>query len=200
MKRFLALLLAILMLSLTFAGCKEAEPQKEPVEPEPPAVIEPVEERKAREYIELLDSLASLEWESPEEISPANFVFWYGYRIKDSSTEESPWKKYSIKDRDGVFFPQEEFEAAIQTCFDVSAEHLRSDPVFLKEEELYQTPAALYPLAARTYDITGFVRDGSVITVQYTITYPEYGDTEQMVLTAEETEEGVRFLSNLSRP
>ena len=50
--------------------------------------------------------------------------------------------------------------------FDVPAAHLRSDPViYLEAEQLYQTPAALMPLAESNFEITDVTEADSIIQV-----------------------------------
>jgi len=154
------------------------------------------DEEKAKECIKLLDPLLLQEWEKPEDIQPMNFVMWYGYKTQSLLTSEN----YCIDGRDGLFFPEEEFEAEIKKYFDVSVEYLRSDSsVYLKDEHLYQTPAALYPLVERTYDITNISFHGSVFHIEFTLNYVEQKAFKEMILTLEKVDEGVHFLSYTSK-
>lgn len=150
----------------------------------------------AREYIEFLDSLLLSEWESPGDISPMNFVMWYGYQIQNLSIMEN----YRIDGRDGLFFPYEEFEAEIKKYFDVSIEYLRSDPnVYLKDEHLYRIPAALTPLAETSYDITDVNCNGSIIKIEFSFNLVEKKLAKEMILTLEKVDGDIQFLSYSSK-
>ena len=71
--------------------------------------------------------------------------------------------------------------------------------VYLKDEHLYQTPAALYPLVERTYDITNISFHGSVFHIEFTLNYVEQKAFKEMILTLEKVDEGVHFLSYTSK-
>ena len=82
------------------------------------------DKRTCEKYIEELGFfLNSSDWETPSDISPSQFVMWYGYRVSDLPTVS----EYMIDDKDGLFFPEQEFEEVIFKYFAVSPDYLRSD-------------------------------------------------------------------------
>ena len=161
-----------------------------------PSTSDTISFEQAKECIQFLDALLLSEWETPQDISPMNFVFWYGYQIMDSGTLE----EYFIDGREGPFFPAEEFETKIRKYFDVSVEHLRSpSAIYLEDEQLYTPQAALMLLTERSYDVTDIKQNGSVISIEFTFTYTELHKSKNVVLTLEKVGDGVRFLSFCSR-
>ena len=161
-----------------------------------PSTSDTISFEQAKECIQFLDALLLSEWETPQDIQPMNFVFWYGYQIMDSGTLE----EYFLDGREGPFFPAEEFETKIRKYFDVSVEHLRSpSAIYLEDEQLYTPQAALMPLTERSYDITDIKQNGSVISIEFTLTYTELHKSKNVVLTLEKVSDGVRFLSFCSR-
>ena len=157
-----------------------------------PSTSDTISFEQAKEFIQFLDALLLSEWETPQDIQPMNFVFWYGYQIMDSGTLE----EYFLDGREGPFFPAEEFETKIRKYFDVSVEHLRSpSAIYLEDEQLYTPQAALMPLTERSYDITDIKQNGSVISIEFTLTYTELHKSKNVVLTLEKVSDGIRFLS-----
>ena len=73
-------------------------------------------------------------WENPEDIEAKMYVIWYHFRLCENLTEEE-WEKY--KAEIGVTYPQEELEAYVQNCFDVSSEHLRTFQNYDSEKGVY---------------------------------------------------------------
>ncbi len=136
--------------------------------------------------------MSSNGWETAEDLSPTDYVMWYGYRVYDlpSSAE------YQIEGRDGLFFPAEELESQVASYFDVPAAHLRSDPViYLEAEQLYQTPAALMPLAESNFEITDVTEADSIIQITFTLDFVEFDLSREMTLTLEKTADSVHYLS-----
>lgn len=161
-----------------------------------PSTSDTISFEQAKECIQFLDALLLSEWETPQDIQPMNFVFWYGYQIMDSGTLE----EYFLDGREGPFFPAEEFETKIRKYFDVSVEHLRSpSAIYLEDEQLYTPQAALMPLTERSYDVTDIKQNGSVISIEFTLTYTELHKSKNVVLTLEKVSDGIRFLSFCSR-
>ncbi len=136
--------------------------------------------------------MSSNGWETAEDLSPTDYVMWYGYRVYDlpSSAE------YQIEGRDGLFFPAEELESQVASYFDVPAAHLRSDPaIYLEAEQLYQTPAALMPLAESNFEITDVTEADSIIQITFTLDFVEFDLSREMTLTLEKTADSVHYLS-----
>ena len=66
-----------------------------------PSTSDTISFEQAKECIQFLDALLLSEWETPQDIQPMNFVFWYGYQIMDSGTLE----EYFLDGREGPFSP-----------------------------------------------------------------------------------------------
>jgi len=154
------------------------------------------DKESCKKYIEELGFfLDSSDWETPSDISPSQYVMWYGYRVKDLSTVS----EYIIDDKDGLFFPEQEFEEVIFHFFGVSSDYLRSDPsVYLEAEHLYRTPAALMPLAESTVEILDVKQDGSTIRIEFALNFVEF-DSKNIVLEIVEKSDSFNFLSYKSR-
>lgn len=136
--------------------------------------------------------MTSADWKTAEDISPADYVMWYGYRMRDLPSCD----QYRIEGRDGLFFPAEEFESQVAGCFHVPAAHLRSDPVvYLESEQLYRTPAALMPLAETDFEITSVTEEDSLIRITFTLDLVAFDLSKEMTLTLEKTADSVYYLS-----
>lgn len=104
-----------------------------------------------------------------------------------------------IDDKDGLFFPEQEFEEAIFKYFAVLPDYLRSDlSVYLGAEHLYKTPAALMPLAESTVEILDVKQEGSTIGIEFVLNFAEF-DSKNIVLEIEESADGFEFLSYKSK-
>ena len=70
-------------------------------------------------------------WKSPEELSPGGYFSWFFSTTWD---EDYEYKKEAYKNPKGEnmgwFYPQDLYEGRIQEYFEVSTDHLRSDPLY----------------------------------------------------------------------
>lgn len=155
-----------------------------------------LDKETCKKYVEALGFfLNSSDWETPSEITPSQFVMWYGYQVNDLPTVG----EYLIDDKDGLFFPEQEFEEAISKHFAVTPDHLRSDlSVYLEAEHLYRTPAAIMPLAESTVEILDVIQEGSIISIEFSLNFAEF-DSRNIVLEVEESADGFKFLSYKSK-
>lgn len=141
MKKLSAILFAVLII---FAGCETAENL-------PDASVTPSESsdmvgellsqlslfdievaQAAAKNLDVLHNVGA--WENPEDIEAKMYVIWYHFRLCENLTEEE-WEQY--KAEIGVTYPQEELEAYVQNCFDVSSEHLRTFQNYDSEKGVY---------------------------------------------------------------
>ena len=70
-------------------------------------------------------------WETPEDLSSGNYFSWFFSTTWD---EDYEYKQEAYKNPHGEnmgwFYPQDLYEARIQEYFEVSTDHLRSDPTY----------------------------------------------------------------------
>lgn len=77
-------------------------------------------------YLEPYTELIYLDaWERPEDIPVSMFGAWYREHINQQTTVEERNERYGTGGQ-GWRYPAAEFEAYVQTYFDLSAEHLRT--------------------------------------------------------------------------
>lgn len=163
----------------------------------------PAEDVREDNYDEYIDQLGFLlnspDWQTVMEISPANYVMWYAMFVRNQHTSDDMYmSKYLVDNKDGLFFSADEFETGIARYFDVSLEHLRSDPIiYLESEELYRTPSALETLAETSFDITNVIKSEWVTQIEFVLNIGN--SSEKKVLTLEKTSNGRRYVSYVSK-
>ncbi len=211
-KKGLCILAVLLAACLCFGGCaerrsthtssiqSEADAEKSSHGGNSASIEESAEASGEQEQYETYVAqlgylLNSSGWETAADLSPTDYVMWYGYRMRDLPSSD----RYRIEGRDGFFFPAEEFESQVTSCFDVPVAHLRSDPVvYLEAEHLYRTPAALMPLAESSYEITSVTENSTTIQVEFTLDFVEFNRSKEMTLRLEKTADSIRYLSYYS--
>ena len=67
--------------------------------------------------------------------------------------------------------------------------------IYLEAEQLYQTPAALMPLAESNFEITDVTEADSIIQITFTLDFVEFDLSREMTLTLEKTADSVHYLS-----
>ncbi len=113
-------------------------------------------------------------WESPEEISADRYFSWYytGDWGEDWETQQelypSPIPGASADGSDSVLYPQDLYEGRIQQYFEVSADHLRSDPVYYHAD--YQGYSAnqwtMGKGIAPLLNMVEYTQEGDILTIQ----------------------------------
>ena len=159
-----------------------------------------VREDNYDEYIDQLGFLLnSPDWKTVMEISPTNYVMWYAMFVRNQHTSDDMYmSKYLVDNKDGLFFPSDEFESGVTKYFDISIEHLRSDPVIYHEvEQLYSTPSALETLAETSFDITNVIESEWATQIEFVLNIGN--SSEKKVLTLEKTSNGWRYVSYVSK-
>ena len=76
-------------------------------------------------------------WQHPEELHPGSFYTWRLCQMwSEDITYEERVEKYKspLGPDNGWFFEREEYEALVQSYFNISVEHLRSDPTYYSTE------------------------------------------------------------------
>lgn len=76
-------------------------------------------------------------WIDPYELTSSDYYIWYMTMMwKEDTTIEERQEKYKspLGENSGWFFPQDLFEPLVLKYFDVSVDHLRSDPNVYSEE------------------------------------------------------------------
>lgn len=136
-------------------------------------------------YIDQLGYLLnSPDWHAVTDISPTDYVMWYAFSVRDQHlSDEMHMSKYLIDNKDGLFIPADEFESEVRRHFNVSIEHLKSDPVIYHEtERLYSTPSALEQLAKSFYEITKVIEDDCTIQIDFVLTIENMSEAKTLVL------------------
>ena len=150
------------------------------------------EDMEYAQYISQLTWLLTSDDWVPSEITPTDYVMWYGYHVKTSGSVEA----YRREGEDGLFFPQEEFEQEVQKYFDVSTEHLRSDAeIYLADRKVYRTPVALYILSKKECTIKKVTDEDEKIEILFSLFYPESGNCSEIVLSIKKENDGFSYLS-----
>lgn len=150
------------------------------------------EDMEYAQYISQLTWLLTSDDWVPSEITPTDYVMWYGYHVKTSGSVEA----YRREGEDGLFFPQEEFEQEVQKYFDVSTEHLRSDAeIYLADRKVYRTPVALYILSKKECTIKKVTDEDEKIEILFSLLYPESGNCSEIVLSIKKENDGFSYLS-----
>ena len=150
------------------------------------------EDMEYAQYISQLTWLLTSDDWVPSEITPTDYVMWYGYHVKTSGSVEA----YRREGEDGLFFPQEEFEQEVQKYFDVSTEHLRSDAeIYLADRKVYRTPVALYILSKKECTIKKVTDEDERIEILFSLLYPESDTHSEIVLSIKKENDGFSYLS-----
>ena len=112
-------------------------------------------------------------WEGGENLAPGNYFAWF---FSTTMKEDYEYKREVYvhpKGEDyGWFFPQDLYEERVQTYFEVSVDHLRSDPAYYQAE--YQgyclgSGGGRGESPTLTYQYT---RDGDLLTIRVIRSYP----------------------------
>ena len=129
-------------------------------------------------------------WNDAQSIPVDGLVMWFGYRVRDSVNVSD----YRRGDKDGLYFPENEFEKLIYDYFGLAPEHLRESETYNAEEKAYVTPMALYDLASTEYTITKTDYDGDEMKIYFDLKVAD-NDPVNRVLTVDTSNGGMRFLS-----
>lgn len=79
--------------------------------------------------------ISDTDWNSGEELSPGHYFSWFfSTTMKEDYEYKQETYKHPKGEDYGWFFPQDIYEGRIQTYFEVSTEHLRSDPDYYRAE------------------------------------------------------------------
>lgn len=79
--------------------------------------------------------ISDTDWSSGEELSPGHYFSWFfSTTMKEDYEYKQETYKHPRGEDYGWFFPQDIYEGRIQTYFEVSTEHLRSDPDYYQAE------------------------------------------------------------------
>lgn len=150
------------------------------------------EDMEYAQYISQLTWLLTSDDWVPSEITPTDYVMWYGYHVKTSGSVEA----YRREGEEGLFFPQDEFEREVQKYFDVSTEHLRSNSeIYLADLKAYRTPVALYILSKKECTIKKVTDEDEKIEILFSLLYPESGNCSEIVLSIKKENDGFSYLS-----
>lgn len=199
-------LLAMLLLVLCLVGCapnskpspeesssipqsslQESESTSQSSAPESvPAAIDP--ETVLEEYG--AEMLLHGTWNNAEDLRVDWLVMWFGYRVRDSVNVSD----YRRDGKDGLYFPEDEFEKLIYDYFGLAPEHLRESETYNAEEKAYVTPTALYDLASTEYTITKTDYNGDETKIYFGLKVADNTPVSR-VLTVDTSNGGMRFLS-----
>lgn len=113
-------------------------------------------------------------WQSPEEIPADRYFSWYytGDWGEDWETQQelypSPIPGATADGSDSVLYPQDLYEGRIQQYFEVSSDHLRSDPAYYRADyEGYS--ASQWTLGkglAPLLKVAEYTQEGDVLTIR----------------------------------
>ena len=117
-------------------------------------------------------------------------VMWYGYRIIDSVNVSD----YRRDGKDGLYFPENEFEKLIYDYFGLAPEHLKKSETYNAEEKAYVTPMALYDLAGTEYTITKTDYEGDEMKIYFDLKIADK-DPVSRILTVDVQNGRIRFVS-----
>jgi hypothetical protein len=110
-------------------------------------------------------------WEGGESLSPGSYFSWF---FSTTMKEDYEYKLEAYKnprtEDGGWFYPQEVYEERVQRYFQVSTEHLRSDPIYYHEED-------------QAYYLEGGGGKGE--TPQLSYTYSQEGDILTVVVAVD---------------
>ncbi len=140
-------------------------------------------------------------WESAEEIGPHRFYLWYVDYIASITTYEERLERYTHENYEvGWSYQQEEFEAYMQKCFDVSIEHLRSDEYcYHAEDGIYNLEYVAAPnlrYKVRLAEELPTV-DGDMMYIPIELSFEgDFLDTEYRTLVIQKTEDGFKYLKS----
>ena len=129
-------------------------------------------------------------WNNAKDLRVDWLVMWFGYRVRDSVNVSD----YRRDGKDGLYFPEDEFEKLIYDYFGLTPEHLRESETYNAEEKAYVTPMALYDLASTEYTITQTDYNGDEMKIYFDLKVAD-NDPVNRVLTVDTTNGGMRFLS-----
>ena len=129
-------------------------------------------------------------WNDAQSIPVDGLVMWFGYRVRDSVNVSD----YRRDGKDGLYFPEDEFEKLIYDYFGLAPEHLRESETYNAEEKAYVTPTALYDLASTEYTITKTDYNGDEMKIYFGLKVADNAPVNR-VLTVYTSNGGMRFLS-----
>ena len=117
-------------------------------------------------------------------------VMWFGYRVRDSVNVSD----YRRDGKDGLYFPENEFEKLIYDYFGLAPEHLKKSETYNAEEKAYVTPMALYDLAGTEYTITKTDYEGDEMKIYFDLKIADK-DPVSRILTVDVQNGRIRFVS-----
>ena len=117
-------------------------------------------------------------------------VMRYGYRVRDSVNVSD----YRRDGKDGLYFPENEFEKLIYDYFGLAPEHLKKSETYNAEEKAYVTPTVLYDLAGTEYTITKTDYEGDEMKIYFDLKIADK-DPVSRILTVDVQNGRIRFVS-----
>ncbi len=136
-------------------------------------------------------------WDSAEDIPVHMYLAWYRDYINSVTSVEERMERYTLeKYPNGFVYPQEDFEAFVQKCFDVSTEYLRSYDGYYAEGELYHLEGGGNNLNYRVrLDEKPLIAEGDIVHINMQLSWSGFfDDTEYRTLIVQKTDDGVKYL------
>ncbi len=129
-------------------------------------------------------------WNNAKDLRVDWLVMWFGYRVRDSVNVSD----YRRDGKDGLYFPEDEFEKLVYNYFGLTPEHLRKSETYNAEEKAYVTPTALYDLAETEYAITKTDYEGDEMKIYFDLKIADK-DPVSRILAVDTQNGGMRFVS-----
>lgn len=183
MQKLITLTLAILLVfSLAACGGNTT--------PETTKVISPEEYSALYDkYLTSIDigMIFNSEWDDANNIEPDYFLYYYAHSFVKSGG------KFEVDEDYGMYIPADELEAYVQSHFDVTTEHLRTNEYYIEERNAYEFGGLG---SAWHCEITGAGQKGNLLTIEYDVIGPMDYAIGRGVLTIETNGENYKYLSN----
>lgn len=128
-------------------------------------------------------------WNNAKDLRVDWLVMWFGYRVRDSVNVSD----YRRDGKDGLYFPEGEFEKLVYNYFGLTPEHLRKSETYNAQEKAYVTPTALYDLAETEYTITKTDYEGDEMKIYFDLKIAGK-DPVSRILTVDTQNGGMRFV------
>ena len=202
MKKFIIPLIAILTAALLWAGCGTT--LATPETPTPENTLSEEEKARWEECIRLIERLLPARngeykvvgWESATDISTEKYLIWYG-RKKQIEGCLSDVIYPIIREPYGEEWPAfaaEDVIAEVTKYFDLPQDYLQPE-ICVAGECYFFNPAPVVPPPEKTIEVTRVESIGTRTQISFTMTDVENADIIKAVLTVENTESGIRYLS-----
>lgn len=126
-------------------------------------------------------------WDDANNVEPDYYLYYYADSFLQSGG------KFELYDDNGMYIPAEELESFVQSHFDVTTEHLRTNEYYIAERNVYEFGG----LGSSWYcDITEAEQKGKLLTIKYDVIGPMDYARGRGVLTIEINDEEYKYLSN----